>query len=321
MLESPGRLEFDTAGKVSDASRPRNRTLRNLPTWAIALAAAALLVLALIAANLIYASQVSRDHVLDGSPGELLYVSAFSGFSDEWDLYDGQQSAKIVDEQLELRVTAPQTATWSSARPRFREFDLSVSVTATEGPIDNAMGVVFQAPSLEDDACDLPAVILCGIDRFVPLAGAAIRQVAGAAESEVRLSFLISSDGYYSLRKASAGQTRLLSAWIASPHINQGLGKTNRIRIIARDSSYRFLINGRPVSLCIPLDAGAKSTYYGGECIEGEMREFYRPDSFKSGKLGLIAQSTDTGGGGVVVRFDNVLVYSPVDPGDGDAKL
>ena len=296
-------------------------TLRNLPNWAKALAAAVLLAFALIAANLIYASQVSRDHVLDGSPGELLYVSAFSGFSDEWDLYDGQQSAKIVEGQLELRVTAPQTATWSSARPRFREFDLSVSVTAIEGPIDNAMGIVFQAKSLEDGACDLPAVILCGIDQFVPLAGAVIHRAVGETDSEVRLSFLISSDGYYSLRKESAGKTQLLSAWIASPHIKQGLGEANRIRIIARDSSYRFLINGAPLSLCIPFDAGATSTFYGGECIEGEMREFYRPDSFRSGRLGLIAQSTASGGGGVVVRFDNVLVYSPADPGAGDVKL
>ncbi len=295
--------------------------LRNLPNRAKAIAAAVLLALALLAVNLIYASQVSGDQVLSGSPGELLYVSAFSGFSDEWDLYDGQQSAKFVDEQLELKVEAPQTATWSSARPRFREFDLSVSMTALEGPIDNAMGVVFQAPSLEDDACDLPAVILCGIERLVPLAGAAIRQVADAPESEVRHSFLISSDGYYSLRKASAGETQLLSAWIASPHIKQGLGVANRIRIIARDSSYRFLINGAPVSLCIPNGAGATSTYYGGECIEGEMQEFYRPEAFKSGKLGLVAQTTASGGGGVVVRFDNVLVYSPADPADGDAKL
>ncbi len=321
MLESPGHLEFGAAGKVSESSRPLISTFRNLPSWAIALAAAVLLTFALIAANLIYAVQVSGDQALDGSPGTLLYVSAFSGFSDEWDLYDGQQSAKIVDEQLELRVTAPQTATWSSARPHFRDFDLSVSLTAEEGPIDNAMGVVFQAQRLEDDTCDLPAVILCGIDRLLPLAGTAIRQVVDASDSDVRLAFLISSDGYYSLRRATAGRTRLLSAWIASPYIKQGLGTANTIRIIARDSSYRFLINGAPVSLCMPHDASATSTYYGGECIEGEMRDSYRPGSFKSGKLGLIAQSTATGGGGVVVRFDNLLVFSPADPGDGDAKL
>lgn len=306
---------------MSESPRPMIRALRNLPTWAKALAAAVMLTLALIVANLIYASQLSGDHVLEGSPGALLYVSAFSGFSDEWDLYDGQQSAKIVDDQLELRVSAPRTATWSSARPRFRDFDLSVSLTAEEGPIDNAMGVVFQARSLEADACDLPAVILCGIDQLVPLAGAAIRQVVDASESDVRLAFLISSDGYYSLRKVSAGHTQLLSAWIASPHIKQGLGMANTIRIIARDSSYRFLINGAPVALCVPHDASATSTYYGGECIEGEMRDSYRPDSFKSGKLGLIAQSTATGGGGVVVRFDNLLVFSPADKSDGDAKL
>ena len=37
------------------------------------------------------------------------------------------------------------------------------------------MGVVFQVTEIEDGACDLPAVILCGIDQVLPLAGAILR--------------------------------------------------------------------------------------------------------------------------------------------------
>lgn len=321
MLESPGRLVFGTVGKVSAFASPKLSSLRHAPTWAIALILSIALALALIAANLIHAALTSRDHALEGRPGALLYVSAFSGFADEWELYEGQQSAKVVDEQLELRVGSPQTAAWSSARPRFRDFDLSVTITASEGPIDNAMGLVYHLQEIADGACDLPAVILCPIEQLIPLAGAALRQLLEVTTAESHFAFMISSDGYYSLWKKQAGETRLLSAWIPSPHIEMGLGAANRIRIIARDSSYRFFINGAQVTLCLPDDAGARSTFAGGECIDGALQDVYHADSRHIGKLGLIAQSTATGGAGVVVRFDNLLVFSPSARRSGDVEL
>lgn len=287
----------------------------------MALAACLLLAVVLCAANLVYAAQAGASLIREGSPGELLYVSAFSGFTDEWDLYDGQQSARIVDEELELKVRSPQTAAWSAARPRFDDFDLRVSLSASDGPIDNAMGIVFHARGLEDGECDLPAVILCGIEEFIPLAGAALRQAFAPAVSESRYAFLISSDGYYSLRRTEAGVTKVLSAWIPSEHVNQGLGARNALRVVARAGSYRFAINGAPVSLCIPNDADASSTFVGGECIDGAMQDVYRGDPLASGKLGLIAQTTATGGAGVGVRFDNLLVFSPSEPNGEDVKL
>jgi hypothetical protein len=278
------------------------------------------LALALIAANLIYAALLNQGTILEGSPGELLYASAFSGFQDEWELYEGQQSAKIVDEQLELTVSAAQTATWSAARHRFRDFDLSVSATASRGPIDNAFGVVFQVQDRPEGACDLPAVILCEVDRLLPLVGAAIRQVLPVADASGYYAFLISSDGYYSLWKTEAGRTKLASAWIASPHIHQGLGAANRLRAVARGSRYRFFINDAQVSVCIPDEVSASSTYVGGECIDGDMLDVYEDELQSTGKLGVMAQSTSTGGGGVGVGFDNVIVLSPAEPSDEDAK-
>jgi len=274
----------------------------------------------LIAANIIHAALLNGVPALAGAPGELLYVSAFSGFEDEWDLYDGQQSASIVDEQLELKVASPQTAAWSVARHQFRDFDLTVRATASQGPIDNAFGVVFQARDRRDSDCDLPAIILCEVGRQLPLVGAAMRQFWPATDSRGHYAFLISSDGYYSLWKTQAGTTKLESAWIASPHIRQGLGVENTLRVIARDSSYRFFINGAQVQVCIPDDDNATSTYSDGLCLDGDMLDVYRDAAHPTGKLGLIAQSTATGGGGVTVRFDNLLVLSPAVPGDEDAK-
>ena len=264
--------------------------------------------------------QARGHHLLEGAPGELLYAAAFSGFSDEWELYGGQQSAEIVDEQLELTVRSAQTATWSAAVHHFRDFDLRVSLRAREGPIDNAMGVVFHARALEDGACDLPAVILCGVEALIPLAGAALRQLIAPAPDS-HYAFLVSSDGYYSLRKSEAGATKVLSAWIPSEHINQGLSARNAIGVIARAGSYRFTINGAPVALCIPHEAEAASTFFGGECVDGAMQAVYHGDRLASGKLGLIAQTTATGGPGVVVGFDNVLVFGPAVGDAEDVRL
>ena len=274
----------------------------------------------LVATNLLYAEFAKQDVILDGDSGELLYVAAFSGFADEWELYKGQQRAQIVDEQLELAVRAPQTATWSTARHRFGDFDARVTAHAREGPIDNAFGVVFRVQDQAEGECDLPAVILCGIDEILPLAGAAIRQALDVTVSNDYLAFFISSDGYYSMWKSENGATKLLSAWMSSPSIKQGMDVANAIRVIARDSAYSFFINTTRVELCIPDDPTAASTYAGGECVDGSMRDTYRDDTLSNGKIGVIAQSTSTGGGGVVVRFDNLIVFSPADPADEDAK-
>ena len=296
-------------------------SFRNLPAWALALALSVVLAVALIGANLVHSRLSINKPFLHGNPGDLLYIAAFNGFTDEWDLYEGQQSATVVDEQLELKVRSSQTAAWSTARPRFLDFDMSVTISATAGPIDNAIGVIIHARETIGAVCDLPAVILCGIDQIIPLAGAAFRQVMDAAEAEGHLAFLISSDGYYSLWKSDSGTTKLASAWIPSPQINQGLGVSNTIRVVAHDAEYRFFINGLQVSLCLPDMAGATSTFAGGECIEGAMRDVYRDNAYVSGRLGLIAQSTATGGAGVVVRFDNLVVFSPTATDDEDVRL
>ena len=304
--------------EANSQSSGRNTThLTNLRLLALCLC----LVLALIAANLAHSALAGRSDVLAGRPGELLYAAGFSGFADEWDLYDGQQSARMVDEQLELTVSAPQTATWSAARPRFADFDVSVQAVASAGPLDNAFGVVFRLRNDEPADCDLPAVLLCGIEDLLPLAGAAIRQALDVQRATEYFAFFISSDGYYSLWQTQASGTKALSAWIASDAIRQGLGAANEIRVIAEGARYRFYVNGAPLALCIPDDPGAASTFAAGECIDGNMQEAYTADMSSVGRLGLIAQSTASGGGGVVVHFDNMIVFSPTTSDEKEARL
>ena len=223
--------------------------------------------------------------------------------------------------KLEIEVGVAQTAAWSAASPRFEDFDVRVTAVAHDGPLDNAYGLAFAVRETEDGVCTLPAVILCGIDELVPLAGAALRQALDQRQSTAYIAFMISSDGYYSLWQAEGGSTKALSAWIASSEIKQGLGAENTIGIYAKGSQYRFFINGSRVPLCIPDVRTAASTYAGGKCIDGSMQDTYLDDTIPPGKLGMIAQSTATGGGGVVVRFDDLVVYSPAEAGSGDARL
>jgi len=276
---------------------------------------------ALIAANLLYAGLVGRPAPLTGRPGDLLYATTFDGFYDEWEVYAGQQSAQIHDGRLELLAGAPQTAAWLAARPHFADFDARLQATASAGPIDNAFGIVFHLQERRAGGCDLPAVLLCGIEEALPLAGAALRQALGPAPHKDYFAFLISSDGYYSLWRAQAGATQLLSAWIEAPQIQKGLGASNQIGLRAEGGSYRFFINGALVPLCLPDGPTAASTYYGGECIGGKMQEEYRAAAALIGKIGFIAQSTASGGGGLGLHFDNLLVFYPAAPEDGNLQL
>ena len=285
------------------------------------LAFCACLCAGLLAANLVYSTLERAKPVLSGTGGQLLYVSAFDAYADEWDISAGQHSARIVDAQLEISVADAQTAAWSAASPRFADFDLRVTATAHEGPIDNAFGMIFHLEARDESACDLPAILLCGLGDLLPLAGAALRQVFGSSTGASYLAFLISSDGYYSLWQADGGSSLAISAWIPSPHIRPGLGQPNRLRVIARDNHYRFEINSQPAPLCIANDRGSQSTYAGGLCIDGSMRESYHVSHRRSGQLGMIAQATATGGGGPVIRFDDMLVTAPGSSGSGEARL
>ena len=267
--------------------------------------------LALIGANLIYNDLAGAAIPLGSGSGDLIYLSSFSAFNDDWDLFAGSQRAQVVDEQLEITVSDARRAAWSSASPIFADFDLSARAIAHAGPVDNGFGIIFHAQFPDEEACNLPAITLCGLSDLVPLAGAALRQILDPPQAASYTAFLISSDGYYSLWRNEAGSSKALSAWIPSAAIKQGIGAENKLRIIALGADYQFHINGARVQLCLPDERDAASTYAGGKCLGGSMQDSYRDSAVRSGRIGLLAQSTATGGGGVAARFDDVIVRMP----------
>lgn len=320
MLQSRGTKNMGRA-LVTDSDgnangRPRGYARRLGPSLVILV-----LLSALVGANLLYAQLEGPIKPILGAPGELLYVSTFDGFLDEWDLYKGQQSATIEDGHLRLALSSAQKQSWSVARHHFADVDFSVVAKAVAGPVDNAFGVVFAMQSRSDRSCDLPAVVFCGISQWSALLGAGLRQVLDPVSSTHYYAFLISSDGYYALERIVDGAREVISTWIPSPNVRQGLGVDNRIRVVARRSQLEFFVNGMRMLLCIPDEPDTSSTFANNECIGGKMVERFQAPDPAQGKLGLIAQATQTGGGGVVVDFDNVTVFSPHIAVGEDARL
>lgn len=216
-------------------------------------------------------------YTLPSGPGDVMYVAAFDGFLDEWELYDdGQLAARAADGALRLSADAPNRTPFSVARPILGDFDLRVTATAVGGPLNNAFGVIFRM-----------------------------------LDARNYYQFLVSSDGYYQVLRAVDSDTRELSTWIPSDAVRQGLNEPNVLRVVAVGSTFTFYVNGEPVELCVPDDPTARSTYnaISGECMEGEMRATLVDESLPAGHAGAVVQSFDEPG--VVVEFDNLLVVGP----------
>ena len=282
--------------------------------WLIRLFILFILIALLIGVNVLYASMANTEIILKGDAGDLLYVSAFDGFLDEWELYEGQQNAQIVDDTLQIGVTVSGQDAWSTSQHTFEDFDITLKAKAVDGPIDNAFGVIFRLQTGDEKTCDLPMIILCGISDIAPIVRSGIRFMvddSSGADSINYYTFLISSDGFYSLWKVENGVEQRLSAWIATPIVKQDLNSENIVRVVGRGSQFQFFVNGEQMPLCIPNDPSAISTYSGGACIEGTMQSVLIDDTLPTGQLGAIARATQTGGGNVIVQFDNMIVFSP----------
>jgi hypothetical protein len=213
-------------------------------------------------------------YVVPSEPGKLLYIATFDGFLEDWELFEGRLSAQVIDSKLRIEVGAVNSLPYAPTRIYFSDFDLTVNATPVEGPLNNGYGVVFR---LRDPK------------NFY--------------------MFLISSDGYYQVQQQVDGVTEIISDWIPSDLVKQGLAVTNQLRVVAQGANFQFHINGELVELCIPDNPEAKSTYFDGECLDGQMVETLTDPAFTVGRFGVIAESFDEIG--VVVDFDNLIVYGP----------
>lgn len=229
--------------------------------------------------------------VVGGDPGTLIYAATFDGsgsdgFNPDWSQYPGRLSAEVSGGQMQITVGEVVSGAYSVASPHFGDFDLTAEAQTVAGPLDNGYGIVFRLQN-KDNA---------------------------TFEDDSYYLFLISADGFYQLLRVIDGQApQIVSDWIESPLINQGLGAVNRLRVVARGDQFSFYINDQPVAMCIPDDPAAQSTIHPltGECMGGQMLETITDATIASGQIGVAAQSTLMGGEGVVAAFDNLLIYAP----------
>lgn len=237
-----------------------------------------LAILLVLLVLLLLAGQILRlvedwHYVVPAEAGALLYVSTFDDSDPDWVQYEGRLSAQVTEAALRLDVGLEDSLPYSTAAPYFEDFDLLLRARPVAGPLDNGYGVVFR---LQD------------ADNYY--------------------MFLISSDGYYQVQRNINGQQKILSDWIPSPLIEQGLNVENWLRVVAQGDNFRFYINNSAVELCIPDSPFGVSTYSNG-CVDGEMRTSLVDGAIGFGQVGVVAQSFRERG--VVVDFDDLLIYAP----------
>lgn len=215
-------------------------------------------------------------YVSPAEPSALLYVATFDAFNEDWEQYPGRLSSEVVGGTLRLSVGEPVAAPYSIASAHFSDFDVRVQTRVMDGPESNGFGLVFR----QQDP-----------NNFY--------------------YFLIGSDGYYQVGRSLGGQERVLSNWIETPTIHTGIDSENTLRVVGRADRFQFYVNDQLLLLCIPDNPNARSTYFNHTCVEGAMMDALVDTNFPTGRLGIIATTIQGGGTGVVVDFDNVLVYAP----------
>ncbi len=230
-------------------------------------------------------------YVVAGDAGALLYAASFDGggtdgFNGDWSQYPGRLSAQLADGAMQISVGEPNKGAYAYAAPYFGDFDLRVDARAVSGPVDNGYGVVFRLQNKDNVQ----------------------------TEDDNYYLFLISSDGYYQVTRSVDGDVKVISDWIESPLVNQGLDAVNHLRVVARGDQFNFFINDQPVALCIPNDPAAQSTINSltGECVGGAMLDTLTDDAIPNGQVGVSALWTaGADEEPVVAAFDNLLVYAP----------
>lgn len=269
-----------------------------------------ILIVLLIGVNLLYQPAQNWNTIRTGKAGELLYAAGFDGFEDEWQQYDGRLFSRIEDGVLRMGLEVNDTI-YSASSPVYTDFDVSVTVKATDGVLENdGYGIIFRLSDSGDEGttCLRRFVILCNLEGVGLLRGI-IRLIAPLPTlQQSGYLFLISNDGYYSLWKLENGTYEQVTIWHNSNGLlHEGLNVENRIRVVGRGDEFEFYLNGQQAQLCVPLE-GQQPTGNSDNCL-GKETPVWKDDSFAQGKLGLVVSGATNPG--TVAEFDNFTVFMP----------
>ena len=175
------------------------------------------------------------------------------GHTGSWTLEsDESGSSVIVPEQLVIELNAPNMIQYSKLiEPTFSDFTLEVDARLAGGSSSSTYGVMFRMQSP---------------DEFY--------------------RFEISGDGMYILERhdADGSWVRHTEDWLDTVVINQGIGATNRLKVVA---------NGERISVY----------------VNDVMLEDFTDNSYRSGNIALDVGTFDAAG--ARISFDNLLVSPP----------
>lgn len=253
---------------------------------------------------LVLSRSLSNAHaVLSAPEGTVMFASDFSSLLEDWQIYDdGQLAAEAENGQLVLTVGPENRSPYSLTPYYVSDFDLHARAQAVGGPVNNGFGLIFRALIADDRPVgSWEALFGQQMDQFL----------SGPPPVTGYYLFLISSDGYYRVTRRLNGVEKIMSNWIPSEVIQQGLNASNDLRVVANGSRFAFYVNDTRMPLCIPNDPNAESTFtdFTMECFEGQMLPTLVDDALPVGKFGVIAQTLNEPD--VQIAFDDVLVLGP----------
>lgn len=281
----------------------------------LAVAISTLTVLGLVYAVLTDAIELPLPDVGDG---ELLYLTTFDDYNDEWDLAaQGKYRSEVLnDEQgnpqlvltMELDPSDAGDGFYSLLNRKFRDFDLRVTTTQLESDAvyDNRFGIIFR---YRDDK-NYYSFEISGDGNYRLIKAAKDDEAPNGVRVDVISEWHLTTD----IRNADGPPfNTLIRPGMENP-IAQPLDAMNELRIVARGSRFWFYVNGEPLLFClkgsrrVSMWAGAKA------CVEGNIPTYVFNDAdYKQGKLGFFVGTTVNSDPEADVRiaFDNVVILGP----------
>ena len=285
----------------------------------VVVALSALSVLGLVYAVLTDVIELPVDDV---EPGELIYLSTFDDFNDEWDLVDDSRVSTDImplEGNNALFLSIPSTSDSGGAGPftsldrTLRNFDLRVTTTQLEDnpSYSTVYGIQFGFRSLDEPFFQLQ---LAGNGDY-----RLMKILPGDADDITISTWNHTTDTlkYCDEEKTDTAAT-LIRPGCANP-INTMYDRQNEVRVVVRDQTFAFYINGERLPLCLKGTRGNSMWIYsddGATCVEGNVFTYtYTDDDYRQGEIGFFAIPDRFSDLDVTVEFafDNVVIVGPPD--------
>jgi hypothetical protein len=213
-------------------------------------------------------------------PGQLLYVTTFDTYNQQWSMSQGQMRTEITNGALHVISDSVNDGLYSALDRVLNDFDLRVDAQWLKAQSDDTqIGVIFRYQDRKN--------------YYV---------------------FRIRGDGAYRVELVNDGNVVVLSEWQVSPNIKTALNQVNHLRVVGNSFQFTFYVDNQLLPLCLK-GQDKKSTWTGlrtGKCASDnkQTREILVDMTLSQGQvaLGAVSGFSDAG---VEAAFDNVLIMGP----------